>query len=264
MNFYMWILPGAFWHKNLYLNYANKLNHSIFYDGVNNCAWNGGRNNIIGNDWDDDVCKLYYENGHNIALTFSNNCIDINDKTGNFLLEKLSENTYNYVIASSDNLAQYIKKKYDNIYLIFSITSTPQNYDASFYKSKLKLFDYIVPRWHHIKNISADFKTSLDRFEIMINHTCISNCPYWDKHYNLISEHNRNNLLYDSYDNKDITCMINEKLTDSKIASVDIMKRYIKAKEYGFNRFKLAGREMPLEKLESQINILSKVIFKNI
>ena len=57
------------------------------YDGINSCAWNGGRINrdIL---YDDKTIEFYYRNNISIALTFTNNVIDLNDKEGNKLLEK--------------------------------------------------------------------------------------------------------------------------------------------------------------------------------
>lgn len=246
------MLPGTFWHWSLYKDIISSVRPSIFYDGVNSCVWNGGRNNVDTNLWDDDIVKAYYRHSHRIALTFSNEEIDVKDSVGNFLLEKLSEKD-NYVILRNVTLAEHVRKKYPNLHLIYSIVGTEHDYRREFYKSLLELYDYVVPRFHHILKISEDFSSELDRFEIMINHTCPSTCPYWNLHYSIIENENRNKKTYRNYDTSSITCLINEKLTDSDISDNVIHRRLQKSLSLGYTRFKLAGREFPIERLKKDL-----------
>ena len=57
----MWMLPGTFWHFDLYKEIIHSIKPAIFYDGVNNCPWNGGRSNIVSNTWNDAVIEEYYQ-----------------------------------------------------------------------------------------------------------------------------------------------------------------------------------------------------------
>ncbi len=91
------MLPGTFWHFDLYKEIIHSIKPAIFYDGVNNCPWNGGRSNIVSNTWNDAVIEEYYQYGHRVAMTFSNGDIDISNEIGNKLLEKLSAQD-NYII----------------------------------------------------------------------------------------------------------------------------------------------------------------------
>ena len=243
-----WILPGAFWHYDIYKKI--KFSRSaIFYDGVNSCPWNGGRNNVIGNVWNDEIVNFYYKNNHRIALTFSNSIIDINNNTGNLLLELLSKKNNTYVIIKNFFLLQHIKRNFPAIKTIFSITGTKEQYDKKFYYSILNNYDYIVPRFHHTKDISKDFIHDLDRFEILINHTCPSTCPKWDEHYAIIEKNNQQHKNFLSYDTRNITCLIKEDFTDSSLRKLNIRKKLIYSISYGFTRFKLSGREYSKERL---------------
>ena len=256
----MWNFPGAFYHYSTYKNILSSLVPSIFYDGTNLCKWNGGRN-LINQNWSNDIVYQYYKNNHKIALTFSNSIIDLSDKTGNYLLSLLNENN-NYVICKNINLAKYIKEKYQNISLIYSITGTQLNYSYNWYKNILSTFDYIVPRWHHIKNISKDFK-NLYKFEIMVNHSCPSTCKYWDYHYKKVELDNINNKIYSSYNNDCIECLLKKDLSDSLYNIQNTVLKLNTAIKLGFTNFKLAGREFSKEQLIQELNNIKKYIYKS-
>lgn len=247
------MLPGTFWHWNFYKTIISSIRPSIFYDGVNSCVWNGGRNNVYNNNWNDNIVEQYYHFSHRIAFTFSNKNINLSDELGNHLLDVLSSKD-NYVILRNDELANYIRKNYSNLFLVYSIVGTPLEYSKDFYKRILNLYDYVVPRFHHIKDISLDFPNELNKFEIMINHTCPSTCPYWDKHYSKIENENANTITYKSYDTSSITCMINEKMTDSDINNKLTSRRLKKSLSLGFTRFKLAGREFSIDRLKKDLS----------
>ena len=255
----MWMLPGAFWHFDVYENIIHTIKPAIFYDGVNNCSWNGGRSNIQSNVWNDDIVERYYKYNHRLAMTFSNANIDILDDVGNNLLEKMSERD-NYIILRNEELRKYIRQKYPNLHLVYSIVGTKQEYDREFYSALLNKYDYIVPRYHHIKYIINDFPSVLDKFEIMINHTCPSNCPYWSKHYAHIDYENRTGVLYQKYDNESINCLIDEKITDDRLSEKNIKERFFQTLRNGFSRFKLAGREFPKERLYKEVMTIKDFI----
>lgn len=253
------MLPGTFWHFDLYKEIIHSIKPAIFYDGVNNCPWNGGRSNILSNTWNDAVVEEYYQYGHRVAMTFSNGSIDISNEIGNKLLEKLSVQD-NYVILRNEELRTYIRKTYPNLHLVYSIVGTKEKYDKEFYSSILNKYDYIVPRYHHIKYIVDDFSSELNKFEIMVNHTCPSNCPYWSKHYAFIDNENKSGVTHQKYDNESINCLIHEKITDDKLNERNIKQRFFQSLRYGFSRFKLAGREFPKERLHKEIMTIKDFI----
>ena len=247
----MFCLPGAFWHYDLWREYIDTIYPSIFYDGVNCCTWNGGRSNVLGNNWDDKIAQEYVSRGHTLALTFSNEFINFDDEIGDKLLGKLND-IHGYVILRNHFLARRIRIVYPKIRIIYSITGVQKEYSFDFYYNILKWCDYIVPRWHHLYKLAKDFSLLRDRFEVMINHSCPSECPYWEKHYTLVDEVNRTSThISKTYDNPVINCLIDEKLTDS--FEIDIQRRMKYVTQLGFTRFKLAGREFPKDKLKSHV-----------
>jgi len=165
------------------------------YDGISNCSWNGGR---INRDLElsDSQINTYYSLNINIALTFSNYNININDKIGNQLLKKFHR-TGNSIILVNEELRKYIRKNYPKYKLIYSITGMGEvnipmmASDIKLYKKLEQKYDLIVPRMEHIFD-NRFLKLSQDKYEIMLNDTCIYNCPYYKEHFKLIADQNKN------------------------------------------------------------------------
>ena len=195
MNF---MIAGAFskfnvLSKYIMLHQPQKRHQIVVYDGINNCAWNGGRINrdISFKDYEID---FYYKRGINIALTFSNPIIDISDETGNKLLQKFHK-TGNCIILINDNLRKYIRKRYPKYTLIYSITGLGdvnipmKESDIQRYKRLEKLYDIIVPRMEHVFDENF-IVLEQDKYEIMLNDTCIVNCPFYKEHFEAIAKNN--------------------------------------------------------------------------
>jgi len=194
------IIAGAFSHftdislffiKNKSL--VENFNFTV-YDGINNCKWNGGR---INRDihYDDRMIEYYYSLGVGIALTLSNPIIDLSDETGNHLLEKFHKEG-NRLILTNASLRKYIRKNFPKYKLTYSITglgkiSLPMS-DSDFnrYLDLESKYDLIVPRSEHI--FDKRFKElNQEKYEIMLNDTCIYNCPKYGEHFEKIAEQNR-------------------------------------------------------------------------
>jgi len=92
----------------------------VVYDGVNKCKWNGGRINreVYYND---ALIDFYYSKGISIALTMSNYKINLDDVTGNHLLEKFHRKG-NALIIVNDDLRKYVREHFPKYDLIYSIT----------------------------------------------------------------------------------------------------------------------------------------------
>jgi len=193
-------IAGAFAKKNELKMFIFK-NKPLFrnmdvtvYDGINNCPWNGGR---INRDiyYDDDTINFYYRNNISIALTFTNPVIDIDNVIGNELLEKFHSDG-NVIISANDELREYIKERYPSYKHTRSITSFGKisvpmsDDDLSKYKELERHYDYIVPRCEHI--FDERFKElNQSKYEIMLNDTCVYNCPFYGEHFEAIAEQNR-------------------------------------------------------------------------
>lgn len=193
-------IAGAFSKANnlrLYMT-VNKKKLNEFqitvYDGINNCAWNGGRiNRDI--DYCDEMIDFYYRHNISIALTFTNPVIDLSDKTGNHLLEKFHK-TDNVIISVNEDLRNYVQQNFPKYKHTRSITSfgsisiPMSDEDVDRYIDLETRYDFIVPRCEHVfdKRFS---ELNQDKYEIMLNDTCIYNCPFYGEHFEKIAEQNR-------------------------------------------------------------------------
>jgi hypothetical protein len=262
------LIPYIFKNKKI-LQYFNL----TVYDGINSCSWNGGR---INRDisYDDDIINFYYRNKINIALTFTNPIINLNDTTGNHLLEKFHVHG-NSIISVNDQLRKYIKKNYPKYKHIRSITSfgnidiPMSDSDLDRYKSLEKDYDYIVPRMEHVFDERFE-QLNMRKYEIMVNDTCIYGCPYYKDHFEQIALQNR---LYkkpwseaDSAELRKVEeCWLPN--FDPCVGHLPTVKKYgenygmdLTIKQMnkligrGISNFKITGREMTSEQYEGELN----------
>ena len=258
-----------------------KLNLTV-YDGINNCSWNGGR---INRDiyYDDDTVDFYYRNNINIALTFTNPVIDINDRVGNELLEKFHR-AGNVIISINDELLSYVRDLYPLYKHTRSITgfgkiSVPMSdQDMSLYRELESRYDYIVPRCEHVFD-ERFVDLTQSKYEVMLNDTCLYNCPYYGQHFEAIAEQNR---LYEKpweeagqkkmYDVEE--CWLSDRSTYLKSSGfdpdigheptidkygdeygMDLKDSQIKFLiERGISNFKITGREMTFNDYNNELN----------
>ena len=288
-------IAGAFSKsKELRLYFFNNKNiiknfDITVYDGINNCSWNGGR---INRDicYDDKVINFYYRNNISIALTFTNPVIDLTDKTGNELLKKFHKKG-NVIITANETLLNYIKEKYPLYKHTRSITSFGKinvpmtDDDFNLYKQLEKQYDYIVPRCEHVFD-KRFIDLDQNKYEIMLNDTCIYNCPYYGIHFEEIAKQNR---LYtkpwvdagqkEMYEVEE--CWLSERSTykkpkgfDPNIGQEKVIKKLgdsygmdLKTSQIkqlikqGVNNFKITGREMTFEDFSSELNIYLKDVY---
>lgn len=258
---FKWTFPGTFWHKTHWLNVLEDIEPSVFYDGVDCCSWNGGRLNVSGNLWDDEVARQFYIEGHRIALTFSNSEIDTEDYKGNELLEKLSHFNGNQVILKNEKLRQYISRNFSNLIMVLSVTGIQAEYSKAWYEDALSRYDIVVPRFAHLEKLSRDFsKNDLRYFEVMVNHICPLNSPVCQAHYAEIEKMNREGKTSREYLNRTIDCRMSDERTEDLRESMDILGNVGKAVALGFSRFKLAGRELPADSLKYQYNQIKHLV----
>jgi hypothetical protein len=281
-------IGGAFAQSNQLIMFfhRNKENLNRFditvYDGISNCSWNGGR---INRDitYTDEVINFYYRNNISIALTFSNPIVDLDDKTGNELLQKFHKEG-NYIISINDKLREYIRASFPKYKHTRSITGfgdidmPMSDKDFNRYKNLEDKYDSIVPRSEHV--FDKRFKDlSVNRYEIMLNDTCIYGCPYYGEHFEKIAEQNR---LYrkpwkegghdEMYEVEE--CWLSDRSTYLKCSSfnpdighlaaikkhgedygMDLTTKQIERLiQMGVYNFKLTGREMKIEDYEHELN----------
>ena len=256
------------------------------YDGTNSCAWNGGR---INRDikWTDKAIDFYYRNNISIALTFTNGVIDLDDPIGNELLHKFHREG-NYIISINDDLREYIKSNFPKFKHTRSITGFGKikvpmsDDDFNLYKDLETKYDSIVPRSEHV--FDERFKDlNPEKYEIMLNDTCIYNCPYYGEHFEKIAEQNRlynkpwEQAGHDEMYNVE-ECWMSERSTYLKYSGfdpddghqssikkhgenygMDLKQSQIdRLKKLGVNNFKITGREMTYEDFEHELNLYLK------
>jgi hypothetical protein len=188
MNKIHWNIAGAFSHfktvASILLRYQIKYNFTV-YDGINLCSWNGGRINrpVF---YDKKIHDFYSKLNVGIALTFSNPIIDLDDTTGNYLLDIFHDKQNSIILRNSD-LTHYIKNKYSKYKLIYSVTghncgNPLDDHLIERYKVLESIYDKIVPRFEHVFD-DRFIELDQSKYEIMTNDTCIYNCPHWSKHF---------------------------------------------------------------------------------
>lgn len=246
-----YLLAGAF-SKSLPLikflsNNLVDTNEIVVYDGINKCRWNGGR---INRDvfYNTGLMDYYYSKGISIALTFSNHNIDLSDAIGNDLLERFHRKG-NALIIVNDDLRKYVREKFPDYDLIYSITGMGhlniplQDSDIAFYKDLESKYDWIVPRFEHIFDKRAG-ELDCTKWEVMLNDTCVWGCKHYDAHFKAIADENTAGRPY--------TAIIEEcwlpkfdPNIDSKYDCMDIKPHNMqRLKDMGVRSFKITGREM--------------------
>jgi hypothetical protein len=272
-------IAGAVKHFGLMIELMNDLSKFkdkidfSFYDGPNLCPWNGGRIN-------EEIfltpskVKYFNDKGYGVFLTFSNPIIDLNDEIGNELLEMLNHNELNGVIIINEELRNYVKEKYPEYQIIFSISGHPNSVIPTkelldYYKDLEDKYDVIVPRFEMGLNEKFFSEVKIPKYELIVNDKCIYNCNIFREHLFTMAEFNRK---YKSpwkeqpFDvcNKAHECWIknfnpdegSEKDRNKHGISLGMSftgEMYDKAISLGYTRFKIMGRELTKDKLKHDI-----------
>ena len=225
------------------------------YGAPMDCLWGGGRVGF-GEADADDVLSLMKQHGISARLTFSNSLLKkehLADKRCNELCKKFSRvvpsastTVRNGVIVHSDLLADYLKEKYPELYLVSSTTKVLT--DFSDFEAELDRadFKYVVPDFRLNKefNLLATLTQSQkDKVEFLCNECCDFDCKNRKRCYENVS---RKNLGEDVPEHK---CASPDAADGYKfslamknrgfIGIQDIQKTYI---PMGFSNFKIEGR----------------------
>ena len=283
-------IAGAVVHFNYLLKelmiqkVTNKNIQFTVYEGPNKCQWNGGR---INRDIEitDEVIEKYNKNNISISLAFTNPEIDLTDKIGNELLNKLKYygnlyNVKNKIVLVNEDLRLYLRKNF-NFELIYSITGhqsdvTINDNLINYYKDLETKYDYIVPKFELV--FQEDFYNNIDvsKYELLINDTCKYACPFYHEHFKEIAKQNnisKNPWKELGYDHcfKVEECWLPK--FDPNVGSVQDKEKYkdkigmaynrdmIKtALQIGYSSFKLSGRENTKEQIINDIKRYINVI----
>ena len=260
MNIAHYHLPGLFEFYELYKIFLPlyREHRDWFYDwcdigsiygAPSDCLWGGGRAAFSDADVD-DVLELANEFGISARLTFSNSLLreeHLSDRKCNELCKKFSNTSVKSgVIVHSDLLADYLKSKYPELYLVSSTTKVLSNFDDFQAELSRPDFDYVVPDFRLNKafdKLAALPQVQKDKVEFLCNECCDFDCKNRKLCYENVS---RKNLGQEVADHKcsspDAAGGYRFSLAMKNPAFIglqDIKNTYL---PMGFTNFKLEGR----------------------
>ena len=260
MNIAHYHLPGLFEFYELYKIFLPlyREHRDWFYDwcdiaslygAPSDCLWGGGRAAFSDADVD-DVLELANEFGISARLTFSNSLLreeHLSDRKCNELCKKFSNTSVKSgVIVHSDLLADYLKSKYPELYLVSSTTKVLTNFDDFQAELSRPDFDYVVPDFRLNKafdKLAALPQEQKDKVEFLCNECCDFDCKKRKLCYENVS---RKNLGQEVADHKcsspDAAGGYRFSLAMKNPAFIglqDIKNTYL---PMGFTNFKLEGR----------------------
>lgn len=260
MNIAHYHLPGLFEFYELYKIFLPlyREHRDWFYDwcdiaslygAPSDCLWGGGRASFSDADVD-DVLELANEFGISARLTFSNSLLrkeHLSDRKCNELCKKFSNTSVkNGVIVHSDLLADYLKSKYPELYIVSSTTKVLTDFDDFQAELSRPDFDYVVPDFRLNKafdKLAALPQVQKDKVEFLCNECCDFDCKKRKLCYENVS---RKNLGQEVADHKcsspDAAGGYRFSLAMKNPAFIglqDIKNTYL---PMGFTNFKLEGR----------------------
>ncbi len=260
MNIAHYHLPGLFEFYELYKIFLPlyREHRDWFYDwcdiaslygAPSDCLWGGGRTAFSDADVD-DVLELANEFGISARLTFSNSLLreeHLSDRKCNELCKKFSNTSVKSgVIVHSDLLADYLKSKYPELYLVSSTTKVLTDFDDFQAELSRPDFDYVIPDFRLNKafdKLAALPQEQKDKVEFLCNECCDFDCKKRKLCYENVS---RKNLGQEVADHKcsspDAAGGYRFSLAMKNPAYIglqDIKNTYL---PMGFTNFKLEGR----------------------
>lgn len=260
MNIAHYHLPGLFEFYELYKIFLPlyRDHRDWFYDwcdiaslygAPSDCLWGGGRAAFSDADVD-DVLELANEFGISARLTFSNSLLreeHLSDRKCNELCKKFSNTSVKSgVIVHSDLLADYLKSKYPELYIVSSTTKVLTDFDDFQAELSRPDFDYVVPDFRLNKafdKLAALPQVQKDKVEFLCNECCDFDCKKRKLCYENVS---RKNLGHEVADHKcsspDAAGGYRFSLAMKNPAFIglqDIKNTYL---PIGFTNFKLEGR----------------------
>lgn len=200
-------LPGLFEFYELYrlflpLFYAHR---EYFYDwcdigsiygAPSDCLWGGGRA-AFGDANVKDVIALVNEYSISARLTFSNSLLTqehLADTKCNALCDMfLHTKNASGVIIHSDLLAEYLKNKFPNLYLVSSTTKVLTDFESLKSELDRQDFKYVVPDFRLNKcfeRLEKLNQTQKDKVEFLCNECCSFTCKERKACYENVSRKN--------------------------------------------------------------------------
>ena len=254
-------LPGLFEFYELYSAFLPlfREHREFFYDRCEigsiygapaDCIWGGGRVGF-GEHSPNEVLALMNEYNISPRLTFSNSLLreeHLSDRKCNELCALFAENTEseNGVIVHSDLLADYLQRRWPELYLVSSTTKVLTDFAQLRQELEKPQFRYVVPDFRlnpaleQLRTLPPEQKAKV---EFLCNECCWFGCTDRKRCYETVS---RQNLGEDCPDHR---CAAPDAAGGYRFSKAmrspgfigveDIRQRYLPA---GFSHFKIEGR----------------------
>lgn len=199
-------LPGLFEFYDLYQVFLPlwQKHREYFYDWCElgsvygapaDCIWGGGRVGF-GDGNARDVLALTENFGISARLTFSNSLLEkahLSDKKCNELCAMFAESGRGGVIVHSDILADYLKERYPELYLVSSTTKVITDFESLRRELSREDFRYVVPDFRLNKAFGKlESLTDKERakLEFLCNECCDFGCTARKECYENVSRKN--------------------------------------------------------------------------
>lgn len=262
-----WDVSGAFTFDPMFMHFHDfmfkktGIRFLTQVHGAPTCHWNGGRlkTNIYEQDKVDDLIRNYNDRGISVRATFTNYNITeklLEDSFGNLLLDSLHKHNQtgqNGVILCEEILRKHIRTKYPELAVIASVTKIAKDNGSGnldYYRSLEPDFDRIMI--HPDDNLRPELIAQLenkDKYEILVNEPCLSNCKIRRLHYQLLSDCHSDFLDYSrakkvaahlgGHDCCNIQRLtLSDKERTTVLNTIELKRIY----DLGFRHFKLQGR----------------------
>ena len=162
------------------------------YDCIPGLRYSGGRvvPELLG-EFNFDLIKEFNDQGVGIFPTLTNTVYqNLDDPLLHKVLRALNTCPLNGVILVQDDLLDLIKSEYKNIKISCSITGikpfkTLSDLDIQALETK---YDYICSKQNLYLDPEFYTRVNKPQYEILLNNACLWNCPYYKKHYRLVSK----------------------------------------------------------------------------
>ena len=229
---------------------------NYFYDSVSigsifgtfpNAIWNGGR--VIKDEMFDETCipryiGLFNEKGVPLRFTFTNSRVGYNHLTNEYCnrILTLANNGLNEIIVNNSILEEYLRKTYPNFKYILSTTAAIRGVDEI--NKSCEKYDYVVLDYNDNKDINIlNGIENKDKVEILLNESCMPNCPIRQQHYGSISYSQLKSRNTDEFKCPYMMAAVYNKelgkYSPTIITESELYKNYV---SMGFSNFKIQGR----------------------
>jgi hypothetical protein len=239
--------------------------------------WSSGRMPLINvRLGKENLAKLfnYIQNWNGTpTFTFSRTDItkdDLKDEYANYLLDFGIEHNARFIV-SSDILRDYIRKKSSQTQIVASVLKSIYRFqgaekieeptveaETEYYNKLLKEYDIVVVRPEYSKTVltkNPELLDDISRIEVLINQTCVSNCPLAPLHSTIISAMHREEHIEEE---ENFRCLRTKYdfPTLYKNNSAHTYEDVAKLVKSGVKYLKLQGRGEPIPYYENAVQLL--------